>query len=372
MSTTVRPGPHQVTILASKPAIADCDIHPTPRSAELDLFPHLSERWRAHLRDIGPLPRQGFVQEMQYPKSQPMAVRRDAYPPGGGNPGTDLDFMRQQHLDPNNVRFGVMIPLGNSQSLQNIDLSVALCAAINAWQVERWTSREPRLRGSICAAYQDPQATVAEIQRWAGTGDFVQVSMLSRLPNPLGHRSFWPIFAAASEAGLPIGVHAFGYGGWSITGGGWPSYYGEDMMAHAPTCQSDLASMVFEGVFERFPRLKLVLIEGGLGWLPALAWRLDSVWEKSRDELPHVPRPPSEYIRESVWLTSQPIEEPANRRHIAEVMEWIGWDRVLFASDYPHWDFDDPAKALPIPLSREARERFFLRNALDLYGVADA
>lgn len=361
----------QVSV-GARQAVADCDVHPTPRSVEADLFPHLSQRWRAHLRTTGAIARQGFLSEMQYPKGQPGAVRRDAFPPCGGPAGSDLDFMRAQHLDPNNVRFGVMIPLGNAQSLQNIDLSVALCAALNAWQVESWTSKEPRLRGSIVVAYQDPQSSVAEIARWAGRRDFVQVSMLSRLPNPLGHRSFWPIYAAAAEAGLPIGLHAFGYGGWPITGGGWPSYYAEDMMNHAQTSQSALASMVLEGVFERFPKLRLVLVEGGLGWLPALAWRLDRIWEKCRDELSHVPRPPSEYIRESVWLTSQPIEEPENRVQIAEVIEWIGWDRVLFASDYPHWDFDDPGKALAAPIDRASRERFFLRNALDLYGIADA
>ncbi|MBZ9936903.1 amidohydrolase [Mesorhizobium sp. BR1-1-16] len=356
-------------MVGGRQAIADCDIHPAPRSMEKDIFSRLAPRWRTHIATVGMLARQGFTQEMQYPKGQPMAVRRDAFPPGGGMPGSDLDFMRAQHLDPNNVQFGVLIPLGAAQSLQNIDLSVALCTAINDWQVEEWTSREPRLRGSIVAAYQDPQAAVAEIHRLAGKRDFVQVSLLSRLPNPIGHRSFWPIYAAAAEVGLPIGVHAFGNGGWAITGGGWPSYYGEDMMSHAQTSQSALASLVLEGVFERFPTLRVALIEGGLGWLPSLRWRLDRIWERSRDELAHLPRPPSEYIRESVWLTSQPIEEPANRQHIAEVIDWIGWDRVLFASDYPHWDFDDPQRAMPLPLSRERRDRFFLKNALDLYGI---
>ncbi len=370
MSTATQARP--VVSIATRQAVADCDLHPAPRSLEADIFPHLSRRWRDHLREFGSIARQGFTEEMQYPKGQPMASRRDAYPPGGGKPGSDLAFMRAQHLDPNNVRLGVMIPLGPAQSFQNIDLSVAVCSAVNSWQIEEWTSKEPRLRASIVAAYQDPQATVAEIGRWAGHPEVAQVSMLSRLPNPLGHRSFWPIYAAAAEAGLPVGVHAFGNGGWAITGGGWPSYYAEDMMSHAQTCQSALASIVLEGVFERFPALRLVLIEGGLGWLPALTWRLDRIWERSRSELPHVPRPPSEYIRESVWLTSQPIEEPADRRQIVEVIDWIGWDRVLFASDYPHWDFDDPAKAFPVQISRDLRERFFLRNALELYGVADA
>ena len=88
-----------------------------------------------------------------------------------------------------------------------------------------------------------------------------------------------------------------------------------------------------------------------------------------RDEIPHVTRPPSELIQEHVWLTTQPMEEPEPREHLLDTIEWIGWDKLLFATDYPHWDFDDPARALPLKLSKERRENFFLGNALDLYGL---
>ena len=48
-------------------------------------------------------------------------------------------------------------------------------------------------------------------------------------------------------------------------------------------------------------------------------------------------------VRESIWVTSQPMEEPDDRRYLFGTIEWTGWDRILFASDYPHWDFDDPS-----------------------------
>jgi predicted TIM-barrel fold metal-dependent hydrolase len=93
--------------------------------------------------------------------------------------------------------------------------------------------------------------------------------------------------------------------------------------------------LVIEGVFERFPRLKVVIVEGGFGWLPALTWRLDKLFERNRSEVPHLKRRPSEYIREHIWVTSQPMEEPDNRRHLFDTIEWIGWDHILLiASDY--------------------------------------
>ena len=85
--------------------------------------------------------------------------------------------------------------------------------------------------------------------------------------------------------------------------------------------------MVFEGVFERFPTLKVVLIEAGFGWVPALAWRLDKHCERMRSEMPHLKRKPSEYMREHVWLTTQPMEEPETPRASVDAIGWIGWDR---------------------------------------------
>jgi hypothetical protein len=125
-----------------------------------------------------------------------------------------------------------------------------------------------------------------------------------------------------------------------------------------------------EGVFERFPKLKVVIIEGGFAWLPALTWRLDKLFERMRSEVPHLKRRPSEYIREHIWLTTQPMEEPKDPRQLLDVMEWIGWDRLLFASDYPHWDFDDPFRALPAALSRERLQQILTGNGKAVYRLA--
>ena len=215
--------------------------------------------------------------------------------------------------------------------------------------------------------YEDAAASVREIERCAGDPDFAQVLILARTAEPLGQRRYWPILEAAAAHGLPVAVHVFGYGGHALSGAGWPSYYIEEMTGHSAACQAAVASLVLEGAFARFPELKVIIIEGGFGWLPALTWRLDNHWSRARVDLPEVPRPPSEYLEEQLWITTQPMEEPADPRHLLETMGWIGFDRLLFATDYPHWDFDDPVRALPKGLTPEQRRQIQAENARRLY-----
>ena len=134
------------------------------------------------------------------------------------------------------------------------------------------------------------------------------------------------------------------------------------------SAQTVVTSLIMEGVTERFPDLKFVLVECGFAWAPSLGWRLDKLWQRMRNEVPHVKRPPSEYIRDLFWYTTQPIEETEEPHHLREIIDWIGWDRLLFATDYPHWDYDDPAHVLPMPLPDQKKRDFFLNNAMALYG----
>src|SRR5882724_2252 len=139
---------------ASRIAIGDCDIHPATRS-EKDLHPWLAKRWIDHIAEFGRAARHGWQVGPAYPKGQPNASRRDAYPPEGGRQGSSLSFMQAQHLDPNNVELGILNPLGSGQGVQNPELSAALCHATNEWQIAEWTSKDSRLKGSVVVNYED-------------------------------------------------------------------------------------------------------------------------------------------------------------------------------------------------------------------------
>jgi predicted TIM-barrel fold metal-dependent hydrolase len=130
-------------------------------------------------------------------------------------------------------------------------------------------------------------------------------------------------------------------------------------------------SLVAEGVFEAFPTLKVVSVENGFGWIPSLTWRLDSAWSLLKDEIPHLKRLPSEYVREHVYLTTQPVEEPHRPEYFLQMLEHYGdmVTHILFASDYPHWDSDNPDMALPPQVPKRVQDLIHYENAARLYGL---
>src|ERR1700759_4325510 len=163
----------------SKVATADCDIHPG-RDSDKALHPYLEQRWIEHMQLFGSRPRQAYQAGPAYPKGQPNASRRDAWPQGG-RPGSSLPFLREQLLDNNNTVLGVLNATGdNGQSFQNREFGAAVCHAMNEWQLHEWLRPEPRLKGSIVVPYEDAEAALAAVERYARDPHFVQVLMLSR------------------------------------------------------------------------------------------------------------------------------------------------------------------------------------------------
>jgi len=279
--------------------------------------------------------------------------------------------MRRQHLDANGVECGMLMQLSKGgMEERNLDFAAALSRAVNDWQLEAWVKPEPRLRAGIVVPQEDADFAVEEIERRADDPAFAQILISPRSSDPLGHRRYWPIYEAAQRCRRPIALHVQGFsGGHASTGSGWPTYYLQEHYAATTGMQTTVMNLVFEGVLERFPGLNVVLIEGGFTWAPALGWRMDKHWRRMRAEVPHLKRPPSEYLREHCWFTTQPIEEPDDPKHLAEVIEWIGWDRVMFSTDYPHWDFDHPQRAFRFPLTEEQKRKVFRDNAKALYGL---
>ena len=354
--------PEAVADAAPKLGIVDADVHPYMRTPA-DLDPYLSERWLKHRKTYRENVRRAFSSTWVYPRMENQGNRVDAMPADGTPAGSNLELMRAQLLDLYNIETGILQPLGNAGYVRNPDYSKALCYAMNEWQVDAWVNVEPRLRASIVINPEYPEDAVAEIERCGTNTAYAQITLPPRAGQPTGNRSYWPIYEAAQHFNIPLGMHVGGINGFPSTSGGWPSFYIEEHHSNALTAQSVVTSLVLEGVFEAFPQLKVIMIEGGFAWVPSLSWRLDKHWNRMRDEVPHVKRPPSEYIKEHIWFSTQPMEEPPDRADLKTLIDWIGWDRLLFATDYPHWDFDDPNYAFKFKMTDEQKVQIYCGNA---------
>jgi predicted TIM-barrel fold metal-dependent hydrolase len=348
--------------------LIDADVHNAVSVAEV--LPHLSAYWRDVLKHRG-----RFASGPLHP-SPVGADRKDAAPPSGGAPGSDPAFMLTHHFDAYNIDLGIL----NGSGIVGISLTGdsdygnAVASAYNDVLIEKWLAHSLRFLGSLLINHSDPVAAAKEIERVGSHPQIVQVLMASGSNRLFGQRFFHPIYEAAQRMGLPVAVHP-GTEGTGIAGpptpAGYPSRYMEWHNILPINYMATVNSLVCEGVFEKFPGLKFVAIEGGIAWLPHLMWRMDKNYKALRSTTPWLKRLPSEYIRDHIRLTTQPIEEPENPQHILQIFEMMDAKHtVMFSSDYPHWDFDNPKMALP-PLKGELKQRILWKNAAELYNLGD-
>ncbi len=339
----------------------DCDIHPVVPGLSA-LLPYLDEHWRETVVQRGV----HDLTSIAYPDNAPITSRPD-FRLKGGKAGTDLDQLRAQALDHFGSRRAICNCLYGVQLLFSEDMAAGFARAVNDWVAHEWLDREPRLRASIVVPVQNIEMAVDEIDRCAADRRFVQVLLLVMGDVPLGRRQYWPIYAAAARHGLPIGIHAGSGYRHPVTGIGWPSYYTEDYAAQAVAFQSQLTSLICEGVFSKFPDLTVVLMESGFTWLPAHLWRLTKYWRGLRMEIPWVDRSPTEIVRRNVRLTLQPVDAPPGADQFSRLMEHMGSDELLlFSTDYPHWQFDGD-DVLPEGLGADLKRRIMVDNPLKTY-----
>ncbi len=349
---------------AVRQGIIDCDVHPYPRSSD-EIKHYLPMPWRDRYSGGG----RGFFGNPVH------GARLDSTPPDGGPTGSDPDFLRKQLIDEYDHAYAILLPRAFCNLHPDPDFGSAIATAYNDWLADTWLSKynhDGVFKGSITVNVQDPQAAAREIERWAGHPHFVQVMTDSGARAPFGQRQYYPIYEACEKHGYPLGIHP-GTDGMGINvqpSPGYPTHYIEWHTCLSLAFQAHLVSFLTEGVFERFPGFKVVLTEGGVSWLPGLIWRLDAEWKALRSEVPWLTKAPSAYLRDHVRLSSQPLERPDNDKHLLQMLDMLDAEHLLmFASDYPHWDFDSPTHAFP-RLPDHMSERIFSENAREFYGLA--
>ena len=320
----------------------DADVHPAVDSVEV-LYPYLDSHWV----EVASTSQFRGPTDSAYPPAAATSVRPELLDLDERQPATTLGQLQRDVLDGPGVEVAVLACLYAVESVHNPDAAAALASAVNDWQAAEWLTPEPRLRGSVVVPSQLPAQAAEEIDRVGGDPRLVQVLLPVRSLLPYGNRIHLPTLEAAARNGLAVCLHFGGASGHPPTAVGWPTHHIEEYVDMACAFQSQLMSMVAEGVFERLPKLRVVCAESGFAWLPAFLWRFDRLWRGLRREIPWARRAPSQTIREHVRFTLQPMDGPADRAQLERLLEMLGSDQLLmYSSDYPHNHGIDAAAVL--------------------------
>lgn len=346
----------------TRPAVVDADLHCAVPKVDV-LFPYLPRHWVEQVRQT----KFKGATESYYPRKAPLTARPEAIP-AEGSAGSSLDLLQQQALDPLGVEIGILNCLYAIDSLHNPEAAVDFARAVNDWVATEWLARDSRLRASILVPLQLPELAAREIDRIGDHPGFVQVFLPARTEHPLGSRIFRPLWEAIDRHGLVAGIHYGGAPGNPPFPSGWPSHYFEEHAGMAQVVQSQLCSIVSEGVFDLFPRMRVTVSECGFTWLPAFMWRFDKEWRNLRRLVPWVKRAPSEYLRQHVRFTVQPLDAPPTPGLLLDVIDQLGSDELLlFASDYPHGHVSQPAESLMPDLPDALARKVWGENARAWY-----
>jgi len=286
-----------------------------------------------------------------------------------GDPDWVVDKLIKRYKIDYGILTGTMIGVGIQH---NPRFLAALTSAYNQYFLDHWVAEYDCFKGSIVVTGQDAEAAAKEIRRLGNETGMVQVLMSSAARIPYGQQNYWPIYEAACDFDLPVAIHV-GAEGTGIanppTSVGYPSTYLEFHSDHSQTMMGHCVSMLADGVFEEFPNLRFGFIEGGVIWAPHIIGRLDRTYRALKAEVPWLKQLPSEYFVGRLFWSTQPIEEPTDDpRHLLHLLEMMRADRtVVFATDYPHWDFDNPLLAFS-HFPPELRRRIFVDNVVDYCG----
>jgi uncharacterized protein len=308
-----------MTVATATEAV-DCDLHVAPTGVDT-LLPYLDEYWRSYIDDAT------------------IRLADLAYPPGAATSGPapsaaygDLAPLLERVAP----RGAVLSCLVLDRVHRNPHYAAAIATAVNDWLRDEWLARDDRLRAGLVVSTLDIPAAVEEIERLAGDERFVQVLLPVRTDVPYGNRLYHPLYEAAERHGLQVAIHAWGRAGAAPTTTGLATTYLEDYLSNAHIAEVQVLSLVAEGVFDRFPGLGVVFAECGLGWLPSLLWRFDKDWKGVWREVPWVKERPSQYVRRHIRLTTAPAQLPCAPEAVAQVLEMVGPEMLLYASDAPH------------------------------------
>ena len=254
--------------------------------------------------------------------------------------------------------------------LRDREWAVALCRAYNTFLHEEFVKASPRLKAVALLPVQDPEAAAVELRRAARELGLSGAMLAADGDHLLGDARFNPVYEEAERLGVAVTVHASGshLGGAGVDR--FPRFIQTHTVSHPFGQMRQLTSMIFEGVPERFPRLRLAFLEAGCGWAPYWMERMDDEFDKrGAAEAPALKKKPSEYVRSgNIYFSCE-----ADEWLLPQALKLVGEDQIVYASDFPHWDNSFPGSIDEIKMRGDItdaqKHKVLGDNCRRLYGL---
>lgn len=288
-----------------------------------------------------------------------------------GDDGGDAETWLRA-LDKGGVETTILYPtLGLFMSfLKDREWAVAICRAYNSFMHEAFVTVNPRLKAVALLPVQDPDAAALELRRAVRELGLVGAMLAADGTHLLGDARFTPIYEEADRLGVMLGIHASG----SHLGGAgvdlFPRFIQAHTCSHAFGQMRQFTSMIFEGVPERFPGLRIAFLEAGCGWAPYWMERMDDEFAKrGRAEAPALKKKPSEYARSgNIYFSCE-----ADEWLLPQALKLVGENQIVWASDFPHWDNSYPGSIDEIrdrgDITEAQKRKILADNCRRLYGL---
>jgi uncharacterized protein len=359
--------------VSSASIIDGCAFHEW--SSSMDLLKYMDDGWRSVLIPVGrPIVLGLRGSRLIFdPLRGPTALMEPQS--GLAVPGSDYEAFERDILGQASLE---RIVLGYDYGLQGTSfvqryLARDIAQAANDWTVEEWLPRDDRLHAMMLVATSIPDAAAAEIRRIGVNERIVAVALgCNGLARPFGEPAYHPIYEAAEELGLPIviqvGSEIHGDQALPAVAGGNPSTYAEYRVHAGHAIANHFSSLIAEGVFTRFPKLKVLLVGGGVVAYPSLLWALDYWYKMTAPAFPWIERLPSEYFVDHVRVSTLSLENPPEPERLAQALRTFeGIERtLLYTSGYPDDEWET-AEQIAERLPEEWHERVFRTNADEFF-----
>ncbi len=291
------------------------------------------------------------------------------------SPRVDADpAARIADMDFEGVDVNLTLPsgwFGTWTASDDIALETAMQRAYHRWMDDYCGAYPERLGGVILCSARDVQGSVAEIERWGKSRWAWGILVYAPVGMPLDHPDIEPVYMAAADHDLAVTLHTFTVMPPYSPGGldNWENLFLQRSASHPWCGMRNMASLIGCGLMDRYPNLRIGTLEAGHGWLPFWMARTDEHVHSIRSALPaDLQMLPSDYVRSGRYFQS--IEIPEGPALTNSVLDLLGDDILMYASDYPHgesWFPKSVETVLAWDMARDRKRKLFWDNAVKFY-----